>query len=327
VLILYNQPLLPEDHPDAAAEHDVLATVDVVAQTLAEAGFDTDRFGASRDPGVLVERLSNDRPDAVFNLFEGTAEQSENEVFVAGILEWLNIPFTGSPSRTLQLARDKHLAKLLFRGAGLPTPQFFAVERLPLPEHDLEWPLIAKPATQDASIGVDQRSVVTEPRALRERIAHLLDSYGPPVLVEQFIRGRELNIGVIGGPEPRCLPASEIVFVDQGPEFWPIVTYEAKWKPGSRDDQATRPRCPAELSPELEARVTDLALRAFRLLGCRDYARVDFRVRPPDEPFILEVNPNPDFNPGAGFARALRAAGLTHTQFTVELIRSALARK
>ncbi len=326
VLILHNEPVLPADHPDAESEHEILYTVDVVQKTLSEAGFAVGRLSVGRDPSVLLEGLRRQRPDVVFNLFEGLADASDTEAHVAGMLEWLGLPFTGSPYQTLCLARNKAMTKHLLQGAGLPTAEFFAVEELPVPPCPLEWPVIVKPATQDASVGLDQGSVVTDQERLAERVAYLLETYGPPVLVEQFIRGREFNVGVIEAPEVRVLPVSEILFVDKDPDYWPIVTYDAKWKPGSRDYEATPPRYPATVSPRLREKVEALAARAFRLLGCRDYARVDFRVRPPGRPYILEVNPNPDFSPTAGLAGGLESAGLTHAQFTVELVQRALAR-
>jgi D-alanine-D-alanine ligase len=326
VLILYNEPVLPADHPDAVSEHEVLETVEAVQGHLAGAGYDVSRLGVGRDPAPLLGGLREHRPDVVFNLFEGLADVGHTEAHVAGLLDWLGVPFTGCPHQALSLARDKHLAKYLLRGAGLPTPGFFVVEELPVPDCRLEWPVIVKPANQDASVGLDQGSVVTDPLRLSERVAHLLDAYGPPVLVEQFVAGRELNVGLIEAPDLRVLPASEILFQEGGPGYWPIVTYDAKWKPGSRDYEATPARYPAEVSPRLREKLAALAARAFRVLGCRDYARVDFRVRAGGKPYILEVNPNPDFSPNAGLAGGLASAGLTHAQFTLQLVERALAR-
>ncbi|HEV3263677.1 MAG TPA: hypothetical protein VG013_42975 [Gemmataceae bacterium] len=326
VLILHNEPVLPVGHPDFESEHEVLHTVEVVGKNLTEAGFEVTRLAVSTDAGVLLEGLRARRPDVVFNLFEGTADHGNTEAYVAGLLDWTGVPFTGSPCHTLCLARSKHLTKHLFQGAGLPTPAFFVVEELPVPACPLAWPVIVKPAQQDASVGLDQGSVVTDPERLHERVAWLLRKYGPPVLVEEFIRGRELNVALVEAPDLRMLPISEVLFVDKDPAYWPIVTYDAKWKPGSRDYEATPARYPAEVSPKLAERLGGLARRAFRLLGCRDYARVDFRVRPSGEPYLLEVNPNPDFNPTAGLAGGLASAGLTHAQFTVDLVRGAMAR-
>ncbi len=326
VLILYNEPVLPESHPDAASEHEILWTADAVSKALVQGGYEVSRLGASRDPSVLVNGICRERPDVVFNLFEGTADDASNESSVASILEWIGIPFTGSPAHTLCLARNKHLTKHLFRGAGLPTADFFVVDKLPLAPCALEWPVIVKPALQDASVGLDQGSVVTDQEKLEERVAYLLNNYGPPVLIEQFIRGREFTAALIEAPELKPLPVSEILFVDKDPGYWPIVTYDAKWKPGTRDYEATPPRYPADITPKLAERIQGLAMEAFRLVGCRDYARVDFRVRASGKAYLLEVNPNPCFGPTAGLAGGLISAGLTHSEFTVKLVQAALAR-
>src|SRR5262249_2767217 len=132
--------------------------------------------------------------------------------------------------------------------------------------------------------------------------------------------------GVVEAPDLRVLPVSEILFTDKGADFWPIVTYDAKWKPGSRDYEATPPKYPARgVSPRLRGKLETLARQTFRLLGCRDYARVDFRVRG-GKPYILEVNPNPDFSPEAGLAGGLQSAGISHAEFTVDLVQHALTR-
>lgn len=326
VLILYNEPVLPHDHPDAHSEREVLHSVDAVREYLREAGYATDALGIGRDPSQLLSRCRRSRPDVVFNLFEGLADYGTSEGCLAGLLDWLGIPYTGCRQPALVLANNKPLTKVLLQGAGLPTPDFFVVEELPVPVCPLEWPVIVKPATQDASVGLDQGSVVTNQEQLNERAALMLEAYGPPVLVEEFIQGREFNVGLIETSELTVLPVGEILFKEDEPDFWPIVTYDAKWKPGSRDFEATPPQYPASISPRLAERLGSLAKQAFRLLGCRDYARVDFRVRSPGKPFILEVNPNPDFSPTAGLAGALASAGLTHAQFSVELVQAALAR-
>ncbi|HVS35859.1 MAG TPA: ATP-grasp domain-containing protein [Gemmataceae bacterium] len=325
IVILFNEPILPPNHPDAESEHEVLYTVDVVLEALTKAGYDVVRLGVARDPYVLIAGLRRLQPDVVFNLFEGLADFGSTEAHVAGVLEWAGVPFTGSPYQTLGLAQNKHLTKHLLRGAGLPTPDFFVVQHAPVLACPLDWPVIVKPATQDASVGLDQGSVVTTQDDLNERAAALLEAYGPPVLVEEFIRGRELNVAVIEAPDLRVLPPSEILFTADDPDYWPIVTYDAKWKPGTRDYEATPPRYPADVTPRLGERLATLSRKAFRLLGCRDYARVDFRVRA-GRPYILEVNPNPDFSPTAGLAGGLQSAGLTHEAFTLKLVEAALAR-
>lgn len=320
VLILYNEPVLPDDHVDSDAEQEVLFTADEVSGYLKKAGHEVAQLGVARDPRVLLDGVRKHRPEVIFNLFEGLGDTYETEAYLAGLLEWLGIPYTGSPPSALMLARSKHLTKQLLKGAGLPTPDFLVVERLPMPPCPLRWPVIVKPANQDASIGLDQGSVVTEPAQLERRVAWVLENYGAPVLVEQFIRGREFNMGLIGVPELRVLPVAEILFLEKDPSIWPIVTYDAKWKPGCQEYEATPPVYPAKVTPRLAERLGQLAEEAFALLGCRDYARVDFRVLPSGQCYILEVNPNPDFSPLAGFAGGLKAAGLTHEQFTLDLV-------
>jgi D-alanine-D-alanine ligase len=327
VLILYNEPTLPPDHRDADSEHEITFTVEKVGQALKAAGFHVSQVGVSRDVGALIAGVRRARPDVVFNLFEGLPDWGDTEAFAVGALEWLGVPYTGCPFQSLCLARHKPLAKQLLRGAGLPTPDFFLIDALPAPPCPLDWPIIVKPSNQDASVGLDQGSVVTSQEELERRAAYVLENYGGPVLAEAFVPGREFNVGVVERPELTALPLSEIRFVSQEPGFWPIVTYDAKWKPGTPDYEATPPvYADPEVSPALRARLGRLAEQAFRLLGCRDYARVDFRVRPPAKPYILEVNPNPDFSPLAGLAGALGAAGIPWAEFTVGMVRRALAR-
>jgi D-alanine-D-alanine ligase len=224
------------------------------------------------------------------------------------------------------MARHKPLAKQLLRGAGLPTPDFFVVDATPVPDCPLAWPVIVKPSNQDASVGMSQESVVTSQEDLERRAEYVLDEYGPPVLVEEFVPGREFNVGVVEAPDLRVLPLAEIRFISDDPKHWPIVTYDAKWKPGTSDYEVTPPVTGPEVPRRMKARLERLAKQAFRVLGCRDYARVDFRVKPPAKPYILEVNPNPCFSPSAGLSGALQAAGVPWGEFAVQLVRQAVAR-
>jgi D-alanine-D-alanine ligase len=338
---VYNQPLLPETHPESESEREVLETTESVCQALVAAGFRVSRLPVGRDPAILAEGVRRHAPDVVFNLFEGLGDDSATEATVAGLLEWLGVPFTGSTGQTIGLSRSKPLAKHVLHAAGLPTPDFFVVDaatdsrlqrgvsslKSAVRPGNLSWPVIVKAANQDASVGIDQGSVVTGVGQLRKRVGLLLERYGPPVLVEQYIAGRELTVGVVEVPELRALPPSEFVFKPRDDATWQIVTYDAKWRVASVDFQHT-PFCKqASVAPDLFERLHHLALRAYRVLGVRDYGRVDFRIASSGEAFILEGNPNPDLSPEAALADGLEAAGTSHAEFVVQLARRALARQ
>ena len=335
ILILHNELMLNAQHPEADAEHEVVWVAEILETILREAGFEVSRMGLGAQPDALIERLRREKTDAVFNLFEHCAEHPADEEWVSELLEWMAVPFTGNTSHTVAVARKKHLAKGLMAAAGLPTPAYCVIDQLDSPLLDagtggplaaLRFPVIVKPSGQDASEGIDQGSVVQDVAAVRARAQKLLQQYREPVLVEEFIRGRELSVSVIENPGLQALPACEILFTDPDPAVWPILTYDAKWKPDTREYDQTPPRYPADVAPELAAQLGRLAQRAFQVLGCRDYARVDFRVDATGQPYIIELNPNPDISPNAMLSGSLGSAGLRHADFVVTLARRAIAR-
>jgi D-alanine-D-alanine ligase len=326
VLMLYNEPLLPKDHPDAASEHTVVEIAEDMVRILSEEGFRVMPLQLGTDPAVLWTELKKLKPDVVFNLFEGNLDNTETESFVAGLLDWSGIPYTGSPFPALSLARAKHTAKYLFQGAGLPTADFQIVQELPGPVVRLDYPVIVKPATQDASIGVDQESVCTNERQLAERVELIFTTYGPPVLIEEYIPGREFNVALIELPSLQALAPMEITMPEEKPGSWPIYTYGGKWNVGSTDYEATRSRFPTDLSAANVEDLYRIALSAYHLLGCRDYARIDFRMKPNGDVYLLEVNPNPDIST-EDLSACLALAGLSRTEFIVRLVNQALSRR
>lgn len=327
ILVLYNEPQSAKDHPAAESEHMVVEIAIFMAELLKEIGYRSTIFGLGTNPKDLWAVLKKQKPDAILNLYEGTLDDAETETYVAGLLAWSGIPFTGCAPQTLSLARAKHMAKLLLKGAGVPTAHFIVIERAPVPECTLRWPVIVKPATQDASVGIEHASVCQNQAELEARVQYVLETFGPPVLVEEFIAGRELFVAVTDLPELTALPAAEILFPAARPGAWQILTYSAKWKPGSADYDTTPPKYPADVTPELAAQLGDLAKRAFRALGCRDYARIDFRVNADNQPFVLEVNPNPEISDDACFGFILKSAGIEFPDFIRSLIEITLKRK
>ena len=326
VLMLHNQPQLPKDHPDADSEHTVVEIAEELMKILNE-GFRVVPFQLGSDPSASWTELKKRKPDVVFNLFEGNLHNTETESFVAGLLDWSGIPYTGSPFSTLSLARAKHTTKYLLKGAGLSTADFMVVNELPMPECALEYPVIVKPATQDASVGMDQESVCVDAFQLEQRVQYILATYGAPVIVEQYIAGREFNVALMELPDLHSLPPAEIEFPEEKPGAWSILTYDGKWKPGSTEYDTTPPKFPADLPRATIRRLDQLALKAYRLLGCRDYARVDFRMNTDGKLFILEVNPNPEISEYAGFAGCLGSARFSHREFIIRLVQQALSRR
>lgn len=326
VVVLFNQPVLPTGHPEADSEEWVRTAVEDISELFTAAGFHVSQLGIGRNLGALPSQLAGRRPDVVFNLFEGLADRPETEVAVARLLERMQVPFTGSPSRALRLALNKHLAKRRLRAAGLPTPWFCVVHRVPPKDAALPWPVIVKPARRDASEGIDQGSVVTRAPALARRVADLLDQYGPPVLIEQFLPGREFTVALIETPKLVPLPITEVQFSLSAAVPWPILSYAAKWHPDSAEYEAMDMLKGVSLPPALSQKLVGLATRAYRALGCRDYGRIDLRMTEAGEPMILEVNANPDMCPTACFARTLEAAGIDRARLITDLIHQAAAR-
>jgi D-alanine-D-alanine ligase len=331
ILLLYNEPVLPVDHPDAGSEHDVLETADDTFRVLKDAGFAVTRLGVNYDPQPLLDFVREKKPDAVFNLFEGIATQTGTEVSAAALLEWLNVPFTGCPSACLALGRDKARAKYVLSAAGIPTPEYAVVDSPPAPRWRRPWPAIVKPACQDASVGIDQGSVVTSQKQLEERVRFVLATYGGPVVVERFVFGREFHVNMIEerdappGRPPRVLPLCEIEFTRSEPGHWPVYTFNAKWHENSDEYKAAPVRTPVTIPADDFARLEKIARRAFRVLQCRDYARIDVRLDAEGRFYVLEMNPNPYLN-SLALVNGLTAIGRSHEWQLVEMALAAVGR-
>lgn len=280
-------------------------------------------FGA--DPGIFLERLNAVGAELVVNLCEGLWGDSQRELHAAALLELTGLPVTGSGPLCLGLTQDKLLSKQLLLANGLPTPSYRLVRHGELPAAEgLRYPLIVKPRSEDASHGITDASVVEDFSALRAQVGYVHRSYRQDALVEEFIAGRELNAAILGNEdEAGVLPLAEIRFDPALPR--PIVSYAGKWLEDSPAYQGTVPVCPAELAEVDAAAVRTAALAAFRVMGCRDYARVDIRMRA-GTPYILEVNANPDISPGAGLARNAAAAGLAYPALIARIIAATRAR-
>lgn len=258
-----------------------------------------------------VEKLKQFAPAVVFNLVESVEGVAEYEIYHAGLYDLLKLPYTGNTPQCLGNCLHKFRAKHILHSSGVPVPQAEILSPgMPLAiTHHLHFPLITKLLKEDASIGISEHSVVHNETELKQQLKFLFESYHQPVIVEEYIDGREFNIGILGDMP---LPISEISFEGLPAHFPKIVTYEGKWMQESLYYKHTVPLCPAPLDEEMTKRLHRIALSAYKAMDCRDYARVDVRVDVHGNPHVIEVNPNPDISTDAGFTRAASKIGIDY---------------
>lgn len=284
----------------------ILEAVERVEHALEADGQTVVRVPVGSEPR-WVERLRRGKFDLVFNLCESIDGMAELEPPAISALELLGVPFTGNSSWTLALCLRKPIVNALLDRAGLPVPRW-TVLRPGQEMTSVGFPAICKPAAEDASVGVEQRSVVRSMRALVARVEAMHKRWDE-VLVQRFVDGREIYVGIVG---ERVLPISEVDFTRMPRGLWKIVSYRSKWMTGSDEDEGAKPICPAPLEEELQHELEHLALEAWRVVGGRGYGRVDFRIDRDGRPWLLEVNPNPDISADAGLARMANAAGIDY---------------
>ena len=314
----------------------VAEEVQLLEKCVREGGHDVVAVNIRDSFETLFQTITTERPDVILNLVEWFHDDIENEMHVAALFELLGVAYTGNRPIALSLCQKKPHAKTLLAAHGLPVPRGVVVEKGAAPSDQqlgLRYPLIVKPAFDDASGGIDAGSVVRTRAELEARVQLVVGEHKMPALVEEFIEGREIHCALLGNDPPQALPLYEMKFKqggidNEGRTLPGIITYRAKWDPYSRDYYAMESKCPVDdLEPEVVKHIQDIAVRAFNVLSCRDYARVDMRLDPKTgEPFILEVNPNPDLADGCAFAQCVRASGRTYGQAIQEIVGFALER-
>lgn len=294
---------------------------ELMAEKLSKTGLDAYPLNIFDDLRILIKDINNNKPDVIFNFMELYKENSRLEMNLVGILELLGVPYTGAPPMALANCQSKVLAKRILNSYNIKTARFILIRKIRKSyKHDLRYPLIVKPAFEDASVGIENNSIVEDDRSLRERVNYVLSIFQQPALVEEFIEGRELNVAVLGDREPEALPISEIDFSEMPDHLYNIVSYQAKWDPNHEAYHKTIPSCPAKLPKRIEKKAKEIAVQAFRIMGCRDYARIDMRLSRDNELYVLEVNPNPDLTESAGFMRSAEAAGLSYIRALKKII-------
>jgi D-alanine-D-alanine ligase len=308
------------------AEPDVV--VPQVAAALEAAGHEARVMTIHDDVEALVGGLRKHDPDLVFNLVESFGDDILGGTMgVAGVLDLLELPYTGGGPGEIFLQEDKGLAKKLLAFEQIPYPDFatFAATAEFETGGNLRMPLFVKPLRMEASIGIDQKSLVRNTQQLMERVLYIQKTFGDAALAEEFIEGREFYVGVLGNDELTALPPLEMDFSGMKDGSVKVMDNDAKFNERSDRYRGTEPVLP-DLEPELRARLQKVSLDAYRALRVRDYGRVDLRLADTGEIFVIEVNANCYLEAKSEFAMAAQADGLAYDELVARVAKLAVER-
>ncbi len=330
VVVLFDRVLV-DDEPAAdgapmTRSLDKKEVEDEVAEALVKLGHEPVMHVLDGNPRSL-SALARIDCDLVFNLTESFADDDTADFKIAAYLELVGKRYTGSGTHGLMLGQDKAIAKKIFAFHGIHTPVFARSFRGRLDfSHDLQFPVIVKPAREDGSIGIEFSAVVSSIRELMERIDWLHQHFDSPVLIEEFVEGREMYVAVLGNDKPEALPVVELDLSKLPAGIPRIAAAEVKWGKGTAAYRDTKSVVPTDLATETVALLQHTALSAYQALELRDYGRVDMRLQPDGRVCVIEVNPNPWLSSRAELAMAARKAGRTYTQLIGEIVDLATAR-
>lgn len=318
-------------HTGDALEPPVDPVLDQLSAALTSLDHTVERLVVDRGVDAIAGELRRLDPELVFNIAESFGGKSALESNVAALLNLVDCRYTGSSPAGLLLAGDKTLTKKVLRFHSIQTPEFATLYRGAVDwAGDLSFPVIVKPPQEDASLGITSASVVHELKDLFDRIDALQTEFQQPVLVEQFIEGREFYVGVLGNANAAALPVIELDFSNFPADRPRIASWEAKW--GDDGDErgeeyeGTRSVFPRELDPGLCEEMKRVAVEAFHALRLRDYARIDLRATAAGEIYVIEVNPNCYLERESEFARAAQREGLEYEALIGRIVELARAR-
>ncbi|RJP76424.1 MAG: D-alanine--D-alanine ligase [Candidatus Zixiibacteriota bacterium] len=308
----------PGEPPDKAAELDSRETVEGLSQALASLGHEPLPLGDGRE--LLQFLQAGGRVDLVFNLSEGLTGRSR-EAQVPALLEMLEVPYTGADPLTLALCLDKAMFKRVLQAEGLPTPVFRTVEGPSAVEAlDVPLPAFVKPLAEGSGKGIQADCRVESPEALRRVVRRVGETYGWPVLVEEYLPGAELTVGILGNGAARVLGSMQIEFLPGSGEI-----YSYRTKQDYLD--LVRYHVPPQLPAETVQAAQEIALATYRLTGCRDFGRVDLRLDARGRPSVLEINPLAGLNPvSSDLVILARRRGMEYRDLIGEIVQAALDR-
>jgi D-alanine-D-alanine ligase len=297
-----------------------------IVRALRVLGHDVRMLAVHDDLHQLIDEVRDFQPDVVFNLMEEFAGDSNKVPNVVGVLEMLGVPYTGAPPLALLLCKDKSLAKDILTHHNVPNPAYQLIEvgKAARLTAKLTFPLVIKPRIEDASYGISMSSVVYSVKEFEERV-RFVHERKQDALVEQYVAGRELYASLLGGREMRVFPLREVKFGKLGKESTaPIATYKVKWDKNYRDKKGVLYSNVRDIDPKVEKRIAGVVQAACKALQVSGYARIDLRLTDQGEPYVLEVNPNPDLGRYEDFASSAKKGGLSFEQLMQVIIKQAL---
>ncbi len=320
--LVYETLVPPENAGEAEAATAEWRTEYDVVSTLRALGHEVLPLGVGGDLGPIRKALEEFKPHIVFNLLEAFDEVASWDHNVVAFLELMKVPYTGCNSRGLLLARDKALAKKLFSYHRIPVTDFavFPMRRRVRRPRRLAFPLIVKSLTLDASIGISQASVVETEEKLEERVRFIHESIGTDALVETYVEGRELYMGILGHQRLQVLPIWELLFTKMPEEQRKIATERLKWSLSYQRKRGIESAEAGDLPEGAAARIRDICKRVYRSLMLSGYARIDLRLSDTQGVYVMEANPNPELAKSEDFAQSARAAGLEYPELLQRIV-------
>jgi len=301
--------------------------VEAITESLRELGHEPFTFPIDGRPQTLA-RLARSDADLFFNLIESYNGDDTMEMHFAAYLDLIGKRYTGAGPQGSYLAMDKSIAKTIIRDHGLFTPYSMVMDKGRVGHaQDIRFPVIVKPATEDASKGIDAAAVVSSIKDLFERISYIHDEFDAPALIEEYIEGREIYAAVLGNDPPEALPLIELD-LSKLPKGTPrIASYDVKFDESTEAYKKTKSAPVSDLDDEVTEEIQRVAITAFRALHLRDYARIDLRLGTNNRVYLIEANPNPWLSPIAEFAMAAKESGRSYTQMIDVIVKAAMARR
>jgi D-alanine-D-alanine ligase len=314
-------PLEQDCLDDAFEEYDSSETVELISSALEAKGHSVVRLGGG---SVFLDNIRREDVDIVFNIAEGRGRYRSREAQVPSVLEMLNIPYTGSDPQCLAICLDKPVTKKLVATDGVSTPGWLAInneqELFQASWDGFPFPAIIKPAYEGSSKGIRLTSLACNVSQAQEEVKRMLECYQQPVMVEEFIDGDEVTVGIVGNLLPRVLGMMRILPKRKDEHF--IYSLEVK-----RDYlNLVEYECPARLKEKVLEKIALSSLKVFKALGCRDFARLDFRVSPEGVPYFLEINPLPGLGTYSDLVIMAVKMGWTHEELISAVLDAALER-